>query len=79
MALNRAVVISELNGPIEGIEAVQSISNIGSLKNYYLLPDILGDMYKKAGDIKQANEYFTKAVLLTSNEAEKKLLKGKMI
>ena len=78
VALNRAVVIGELYGPTAGIEAIHCIANIGSLKNYYLLPAILGNMYKKAGNIQLANNYFTKAILLTSNEAEKKLLREKM-
>ncbi|MGE5107909.1 MAG: RNA polymerase sigma factor [Sphingobacteriales bacterium] len=79
VALNRAVVIGELQGPEAGIEAIHSIANIDSLKNYYLLPAILGDMYKNAGDNKMANEYFTKAISLTSNDTERKLLKGKMV
>lgn len=79
VALNRAVVIGELQGPEAGIEAIHSIAGIDSLKNYYLLPAILGDMYKKAGNIKMANDYFAKAILLTSNDAEKKLLKEKMV
>jgi RNA polymerase sigma-70 factor (ECF subfamily) len=78
VALNRAVIISELNGPVAAIEVIHSIPNLDSIKNYYLLPSILGELHKKAGHIDEANQYFRKAALLTSNESEKKLLQAKI-
>lgn len=78
VALNRAVIISELDGPEAAIEAVHSIPGINAIKNYYLLPSILGELHKKAGHIDEANQYFREAADLTSNESEKKLLFDKM-
>jgi predicted RNA polymerase sigma factor len=67
-----------LNGPKAGIEAIESIKEIEALKNYYLLPSVLGALYKKMGDTGKANEYFKEAARLTGNEAEKKLLLHKL-
>lgn len=78
VALNRAVVISELRGPQAGIEAINSVSDMAALKNYYLLPAILGELHLKCGEIKLAREYFAKAISQTDNEAEKKLLGRKI-
>lgn len=78
VALNRAVIISELNGPAAGIEAVHSIQGIDSLEKYYLLYSILGDLHKKNGDTKEAVNYFRQAAALTANETEKKLLLAKL-
>ena len=79
VALNRAVIVGELKGAAAGIEAIHSIVNIDTLKNYYLLPAILGDMHRKIGEVQIANDYFAKAISLTSNEAEKKLLREKIV
>ena len=43
VALNRAVVLAEVNGPQAGIEAVEAIPNLKSLGSYYLLHAVLGD------------------------------------
>ncbi|MBI3719549.1 MAG: sigma-70 family RNA polymerase sigma factor [Sphingobacteriales bacterium] len=78
VALNRAVIVSELSGAVAAIEAVQSIPGLESLKKYYLLPSILGDLYNKNGDTEKANTYFREAAALTTNECEKKLLLAKI-
>ncbi|MBI2730124.1 MAG: sigma-70 family RNA polymerase sigma factor [Sphingobacteriales bacterium] len=78
VALNRAVVVAEIYGAKAGIKAIMEIGSITSLQNYYLLPAILGDLYLKAGNRILANEYFSKAIELTLNEAEKKFLKEKI-
>ena len=76
--LNRAIVISELNGPAEAIEAIADIAQIGSLKKYYLLPATLGELHAQLLDHERANLYFAEAMALTQSPAEKKLLQQKM-
>ena len=77
--LNRAIVISELQGPAEGIKAIEAITQLSSLKKYYLLPATLGELYLQLKDYEKANQYFAEAMDLTSSIAEKKLLQQKMI
>jgi RNA polymerase sigma-70 factor (ECF subfamily) len=76
--MNRAIVISELHGPAEGIKAINAISNLASLKNYYLLPATLGELHLQLKDHEKANQYFAEAMKLTRSAAEKKLLQQKM-
>jgi len=74
VGLNRSVVIGELYGPAEGIKAIENIPDIEFLKNYYLLHAILGEMHFQLNNKEKAADYFSKAVLLTASETEKKLL-----
>lgn len=76
--LNRAIVISELNGPSEGIKAIETISNLAALKKYYLLPATLGELNMQLKNYDTAKLYFTQAILLTHSAAEKKLLEQKL-
>lgn len=76
--LNRAVVIGELHGPAACIEAINSISQISSLKKYYLLPATLGEMHRQLKDYDTANAYFEEAIKLTQSASEKKLLQQKI-
>jgi RNA polymerase sigma-70 factor (ECF subfamily) len=76
--LNRAIVISELNGPSEGIKAIETISNLSALKKYYLLPATLGELNLQLKNYDSAKLYFTQAILLTHSAAEKKLLQQKL-
>ena len=76
--LNRAIVIGELQGPAAGIAAVHSISQLSSLKKYYLLPATLGEMHRQLKDHETANKYFEEAIGLTQSLSEKKLLQQKI-
>jgi RNA polymerase sigma-70 factor (ECF subfamily) len=78
IALNRAVVIAELKGPAEGIKAIEAIPGISFLKNYYLLPATLGELYWQLKEYEKAKQYFQEAINLTSSAVEKKLLQQKM-
>jgi len=76
--LNRAIVISEMNGPAAGIKAIEGISQIAVLKKYYLLPATLGDLHLQLGHAAIARQYFADAITLTQSAAEKKLLEQKI-
>jgi len=78
VALNRAVVLSELEGPQAGINAIENIPGLDSLKNYYLLYAIQGELHLRNGNKAMAAEYFRKASQLTSSMQEKKLMLDKM-
>jgi RNA polymerase sigma factor (sigma-70 family) len=78
VALNRAIVISELHGPAEGIKAIETITQISFLKKYYLLPATLGQLHQQLHLHDRAQKYFAEAMALTQSAAEKKLLQQKM-
>jgi len=78
VALNRAIVISEVEGPHAAIRAIQSIPHLDSLRQYYLLPATLGELYARSNDKKNAQVQFRKALALTKSAAEKRLLEDKI-
>jgi RNA polymerase sigma factor (sigma-70 family) len=76
--LNRAIVISEINGPAEGIKAIEAIAQLSSLQKYYLLPATLGELHFQLNHYEKADRYFAEAMQLTQSASEKKLLQQKM-
>lgn len=76
--LNRAIVISEIHGPAEGIKTIHAISQLSGLKRFYLLPAILGELHLQLRQFDSAKHYFTEAISLTQSDAEKKLLRQKI-
>ncbi len=78
VALNRAIVIGELQGPSEAIASIEAISNITLLKKYYLLPLTLGELYSKLDQNEKALLFFKEALSLTQSAAVKKLIQQKI-
>jgi RNA polymerase sigma-70 factor (ECF subfamily) len=79
VALNRAIVISQLHGAAEGIKAIESIEGIAYLNKYYLLPATLGELYYRLKEYNKASIYFNHAIQLTQSNTEKKLLQQKLL
>ncbi|MEO5814981.1 MAG: RNA polymerase sigma factor [Gemmatimonadaceae bacterium] len=72
--LNRAVAISMAFGPEAGLALVDALTAEPSLKNYHLLPSVRGDLLLKLGRFAEARVELERAVSLTRNEQERKLL-----
>jgi len=72
--LNRAVAVSMAAGPAAGLELVDALVSEPSLRNYYLLPSVRGDLLAKLGRLDEARKEFERAASLTRNERERKLL-----
>lgn len=78
VALNRAVIIAELQGPLAGLAALEKIENLDALKNYYLLPAVRGEFHFNSNNKKEALRNWELAITLTSSQAEKELLREKI-
>ena len=78
IALNRLIILAELNGPAQAMEELLSFPNIDSLRHYYLYPAVLGDWNARLGHSEKAKAYFELAMQLTHSPAEKQLLKIKI-
>jgi RNA polymerase sigma-70 factor, ECF subfamily len=72
--LNRAVAISMAFGAAEGLELVDELTSEPSLKSYYLLPSVRGDLLAKLGRNDEARAEFERAASLTDNARERELL-----
>lgn len=74
VALNRAVVLAEVNGPQAGIEAVEAIPNLKSLGSYYLLHAVLGDFELQLNRLPVAAAHFQRALELAGMKSEQMFL-----
>ena len=72
--LNRAVAIAMAFGPAAGLEIVDALTGERSLKDYYLLPSVRGDLLTKLGRFYEARAEFERAASLTRNARERNLL-----
>jgi RNA polymerase sigma-70 factor, ECF subfamily len=72
--LNRAVALAMAFGPAAGLELVDELTSEPSLKSYYLLPSVRGDLLVKLDRLDEARAEFERAASLTKNARERKLL-----
>jgi RNA polymerase sigma factor (sigma-70 family) len=72
--LNRAVALAMAFGPAAGLELVDELTSEPSLKSYYLLPSVRGDLLAKLDRFDEARAEFERAASLTRNARERKLL-----
>ncbi|HET9465353.1 MAG TPA: RNA polymerase sigma factor, partial [Gemmatimonadales bacterium] len=72
--LNRAVAVAMARGPGAGLELVDSLTSVPSLRNYHLLPSVRGDLLAKLGRSDEARTEFERAASLTRNVRERDLL-----
>src|ERR1700719_3165990 len=72
--LNRAVALAMAFGPAAGLELVDKLTSEPSLKTYYLLPSVRGDLLAKLDRFDEARVEFERAASLTRNTRERKLL-----
>jgi RNA polymerase sigma factor (sigma-70 family) len=74
IALNRAIAISELEGPDRGIEVIHSIKGSERLANYPFYFAALGELEFRRGNLDAAGEHFLVAYSLARNPAERQFL-----
>ncbi len=69
--LNRAVALGMAYGPHVALIAVDGLRDEPSLKDYYLLPGVRGDLLFKLGRTAEARVEFERAAALTRNARER--------
>ncbi len=72
--LNRAVALSMAYGPTVALELVDALTSEPSLKDYYLLPSVRGDLLAKLGRFDEAHAELGRAAALARNTRERDLL-----
>ena len=73
--LNRAVAVGMAYGPAAGLEIVEGLASEPSLRSYYLLPSVRGDLLAKLGRLDEAAQEFERAAGLTRNAREQTILR----
>jgi len=74
VALNRAVAISKVHGPEEGLKAVNQIPAPETLKSYYLLHAVVAQFHFELRDFAEAAKHFQRARELTGVKGERAFL-----
>ena len=76
--LNRVVVVAKVNGPAAALAELQPLSANRSLRNYYLLPAVHGQLLLEIGDKAGASRYFRQALDRPCSEPERRFLQRKL-
>jgi len=78
VALNRAVAISRVRGPEEGLRAVELISDRATLEPYYLSHAVVAQFHFDLGDYGEAAKHFQRAQTLSSVRSEREFLANRL-
>lgn len=76
--LNRCLVILELKGPTEALDALEDIKDNKVLDRYYIYHATLGEIYQQLSNHELANTHYQTAIKLTQSKQEKQFLKSKI-
>ena len=76
IALNRALAVAELRGPATGLAAIDPLSD--RLDGYHLFHAARGELLRRLGRDQEAREADRRALALTDNPAEQRLLRERI-
>lgn len=72
--LNRAMAVAMAYGPAAGLEIVDALTDEPSLRNYYVLPNVRGDLLFRLGRLSEARVEFERAARLAHNARQRQVL-----
>jgi RNA polymerase sigma-70 factor (ECF subfamily) len=76
VALNRALAVAELDGPRAALEAIEPLAD--RLDGYHLYHAARGELLRRIGDENAARDANRRALELTDNPAERRLLEQRL-
>lgn len=76
--LNRAIVVSKVNGALEGLYELEKIKDSPALASYHLFYSAQAELYLQLNDFRKASFSLEKAIQLSPLQAEKDLLQKKL-
>jgi RNA polymerase sigma factor (sigma-70 family) len=74
VALNRAVALARVEGPLEALAAIEPLEHEPSLANYYLLPALKARLLSELGDHPAAADCYRQALERPCSEPERRFL-----
>ncbi len=74
VSLNRAVAVAMADGPESGLRLIDDLMAGGELDDYHLLHAARADLLRRSGSNQEAAVSYTRALELTSNDAERRFL-----
>jgi RNA polymerase sigma-70 factor (ECF subfamily) len=76
--LNRAVAVAMRDGPLAGLERVETILSRGDLADYYLAHAARADLCRRRGRVADAGESYLRALALARQEPERRYLERRI-
>jgi RNA polymerase sigma factor (sigma-70 family) len=76
--LNRIAAVMQADGPQKALYELSNMPEAGMLKGYYLYHVVLGEIYSRTGNPKEAKLAFDRAAALTGSEIERNVILGKI-
>lgn len=78
VAMNRAIAVSRVEGPLSGLAVLDAIANLAALGRYPLLPAIKAELWREAGDVDRAVGCYRAALGLARSAAEQRWLTSRL-
>jgi len=78
VALNRAIAISQLDGPERGLEELRAIADRDRLASYPFYPAAQGELELRCGRSEEAREHFRAARALARNPSERRFFEQRV-
>ena len=78
VAMNRAVALSRVEGPLSGLAALDAIGHRGTLDRHPLFKAIEAELWREAGDATRAIDCYRAAVGLARSAPEHRWLTGRL-
>ncbi len=78
VAVNRAIAVSRIDGPLQGLAALDAIENASALERYPLLPAIQAEVWREAGDLDRAAACYRAALGLARSSPEHRWLTSRL-
>jgi RNA polymerase sigma factor (sigma-70 family) len=77
-ALNRAIALSEWQGPAVGLRSLSALKPPGWLLGYYLWDATLGELHRRVGDRDRARAHLSRALASAPTVAERALIERRL-
>jgi RNA polymerase sigma-70 factor (ECF subfamily) len=78
VAVNRAIAVSRLDGPLAGLAALDAIGHAPPLERYPLLPAVAAELWQQAGDRDRAAACYRAALGLARSSPEQRWLTSRL-
>ncbi|MCS6306248.1 MAG: RNA polymerase sigma factor [Nitrospira sp.] len=78
IALNRAVAVAMRDGPVKGLELIDTLLERGELADYHLAHAARADLYRRLGKSSEARASYERALALTKQEPERRFLEKRL-
>lgn len=78
IALNRAVAVAQLEGPLRGLLALRALPHVERLSRYPFYFAALGELTLRAGDSHAAHGHFSAALAQARSASERRFFEGRL-